>query len=94
MGKDRVWLFEDLKRTKHACTLMKAEAALRAWKFTEGRSKGHARVWNYGHVTLTLHTPHGRSGKNMDPRAVAMVIRKIEEAAVLQLQEEEANATD
>lgn len=38
-------------------------------------------------MTLTVHEPHGRSGKNLDPGAVAMVIRKIEEADVLQQQE-------
>ena len=95
MAKDRIWLLEELKRTKQACTLAKAENALRAWTFTEGRSRGHVRVWNYRHITLTLHAPHGRHGSNMDTGAVAMVIRKIEEAAVLQQQEEEkANASD
>jgi hypothetical protein len=80
---------EDLKRKKHSCTLDEVETALRAWKFTEGRTKGHARVWNYKHVTLTLHVPHGRSGKAMDPGAVATAIRKIEEAALMQEQEDE-----
>ena len=53
-----------------------------AWGFAAGRSKGHVQVWTYKHITLTVHAPHG--GRNMDPGAVAMVIRKIEEADILQ----------
>jgi hypothetical protein len=51
------------------------------------------RVWNYKYVTITMHAPHGRGGRSLDPGAVSMVIRKIEEAAVLQ-QQEEAEADD
>jgi hypothetical protein len=91
MAKDKKrQLLAELKRQKHSCTLKQAEEALRVWGFTEGRTKGNVRVWNYKHVTLTLHSPHGRAGKNLDPGAVAMVIRKIEEAEVVQLKEEEA----
>jgi hypothetical protein len=80
---------EELKRKKRSCTLDEVEIVLRAWRFTEGRTKGHARVWNYKHVTLTLHVPHGRSGRAMDPGAVATAIRKIEEAALMQGQGDE-----
>jgi len=90
MAKDKKRrLLAELKERKHSCTLKQVEDALRAWEFTE-RSKGHVRVWNYKHVTLTVHSPHGRAGKNLDPGAVAMVIRKIEEAEVVQQEEEEA----
>jgi predicted RNA binding protein YcfA (HicA-like mRNA interferase family) len=86
--KDR--LLADLKRKKYGATLKDAEAALVEWGFEAGRTKGHAQVWAYKYVTLTVHAPHGKSGKNLDPGAVAMVIRKIEEAETLQ-QEEESN---
>jgi hypothetical protein len=78
-------LLEDLKRAKKASSLFRAEAALAAWGFRIGRSKGHVRVWSYRHITITMHVPHG---KDLDPGAVAMAIRKIEEAAALQRREE------
>jgi len=47
------------------------------------------------HITLTLHAPHGKSGgNNLAPGAVSMVIRKIEEADILQQVEREAEAED
>jgi len=82
-------LLEELKRKRNSSALSDAETVLRAWQFMEGRSKGHARVWSYRHITLTLHVPHGRGGRVMDPGAVAMVIRKVGEAALLQEKEEE-----
>ena len=84
MAKTRERLLEKLKQKKHASTRRDVEAALEAWGFTAGRSKGYVQVWSCGPITLTLHEPHGRRGKNLDPGAVAMVIKKIEEAAVLQ----------
>lgn len=87
MAKTKERLLADLRRIKNSCTLPEAEKALTAWDFTLGKSKGHARVWNYKHVTVTVHVPHGKSGKMMDPGAVATVIKKIEEAAVLQMEE-------
>jgi hypothetical protein len=53
------------------------ETALAASGFSKGRSKGHVQVWSFEHLTLTLHRPHG---KHLDPGAVAMVIKLIEEA--------------
>ena len=94
MAKGKGRLLQSLKEQKRSCTLAQAEDVLRAWGFTEGRSKGHARVWNYKQVTLTVHVPHGRSGSSMDPGAVAMVIRKVEEAEVLQEMEKEADDAD
>jgi hypothetical protein len=88
MAKKRDRLLERLKQKKYASTRKDAEAALESWGFTAGRSKGHAQVWSCRHITLTLHAPHGRAGKKLDPGAVAMVIKKIEEAALLQEQEE------
>jgi len=85
MGKDKRQLLAELRQKKHSCTLEEAEAALRAWGFKQGRAKGHARVWNHGSITLTLHKPHG---KHMDPGAVATVIRGIERVP----QQEDANA--
>lgn len=90
MASKKELLLVDLKRKKYSSTLKDAEAALREWGFEAGRTKGHAQVWTYKHITLTVHVPHGKSGKNLDPGAVAMVVRKLEEAATLQ-QEEEAN---
>lgn len=74
-------LLDGLKERKRSSTLADAEAVLRAWGFTEGRAKGHARVWTFREVVLVLHRPHG---KHMDPGAVAMVIRCIERAEILQ----------
>ena len=85
MGRNRWRLLDGLKERKRSCTLAEAEAALRSWGFSEGRAKGHARVWTFRDVVVVLHRPHG---KHMDPGAVAMVIRCIERAEVLQ--EEEA----
>ena len=82
-------LLEELRNQKKSCVLEDAENALREWGFILGRTKGHARVWNYKHVTLTLHVPHKR-GKSMDPGAVAMVLKKIAEAALVQEQEGKA----
>lgn len=93
MAKSKKRLLADLKSARKTCSLDQAEAALAAWGFTAGRGKGNVRVWNYRHVTITMHAPHGRGGKNLDPGAVSMAIRKIEEAAVLQNQEE-AEADD
>lgn len=87
MAREKERLLADLKRKKNASSLKDAEAALVEWGFTPGREKGHVRVWSYKHITITLHAPHGKSGKNLDPGAVAMVIRKIEEAATLQHEE-------
>ena len=84
-------LLEELKQKKNSCTLEDAENALRGWSFIPGRTKGSVRVWNYNRVTITLHVPHGKSGKTMDPGAVAMVIRKIAEAAIAQKQEGKAD---
>jgi hypothetical protein len=81
MARDRRHLLGGLKERKRSCTLAEVEAVLRAWGFTEGRSKGHARVWTFMDVVLVLHRPHG---KHMDPGAVAMVIRCIERAEILQ----------
>ncbi|MFL6193746.1 MAG: hypothetical protein ACJ75H_06215 [Thermoanaerobaculia bacterium] len=82
MAKDKKKLLEELRQKKRSCSLAEAEAALEAWGFTPGRKKGHTQVWSYKHVTLTLHAPHG--GRDMDPGAVAMTIRKIEEADLIQ----------
>jgi predicted RNA binding protein YcfA (HicA-like mRNA interferase family) len=88
MARDKRKLLEDLRRRKRSCSYQEVEAALEAWGFAPGRTKGHAQVWSYKHVTLTLPQPHGKSGKNdLDPGAVALVIRKIEEADVLQQSE-------
>lgn len=87
MAKKREQLLARLKQKKNASTLKDAEMVLESWGFLPGRSKGHAQVWSFRHITLTLHAPHGRSGKSLDPRAVAMVIKKIEEAALLREEE-------
>jgi hypothetical protein len=88
MAKSKKQLLEALRQKKHSCSLSEAEVALAAWGFQAGRQKGNTRVWNYKHVTLTLHSPHGKSGSNnLDPGAVAMVLRKIEEADALQQSE-------
>ncbi|HKI01072.1 MAG TPA: hypothetical protein VKK31_03745 [Thermoanaerobaculia bacterium] len=88
MAKNKKLLLEALRQKKNSCSLSEAEAALAAWDFQAGRQKGNTRVWNYKHVTLTLHVPHGKSGgRNLDPGAVAIVIRKIEEADAIQQSE-------
>jgi hypothetical protein len=81
MAKEKREILAELKAKKHACPLGLAEIALAAWDFTKGRSKRKAQVWTFEHVTLTLHRPHGM---HLKPGAVAMVIRKIEEADKLQ----------
>jgi predicted RNA binding protein YcfA (HicA-like mRNA interferase family) len=86
MPEENQRLLSELRTKKHSCTSRLAEEALKAWGFRQGRSKGHSQVWNYKHVTVTLHKPHG---KHMKAGAVAMVIRKIEEAAVVQQEEKQ-----
>jgi len=87
MAKDKQKILEELRQKRRSCSQGEAEAALEAWGFIRGRSKGHAQVWSYKQVTLTLHAPHG--GRDMDKGAVAMVIRKIEEADLMQQEEKE-----
>jgi hypothetical protein len=86
--RGRWQLLDGLKERKRSCTLAEVEAVLRAWGFAEGRAKGHARVWTFRDVVLVLHRPHG---KHMDPGAVAMVIRCIERAEILQEGAEDAD---
>lgn len=88
MGKGKKKILEELRQKRRSCSQGEAEAALEAWGFVRGRSKGHAQVWSYKQVTLTLHAPHG--GRDMDKGAVAMVIRKIEEADLVQQAEKES----
>lgn len=82
MAKNRKKLLEELRQKRRSCSQTEAEAALEAWGFTRGRQKGNSQLWTYKHVTLTIHAPHG--GRDMDPGAVSMVIRKIEEADLVQ----------
>lgn len=88
MAKSKREILEELRQKRRSCSQSEAEAALEAWGFVRGRSKGHAQVWSYKQVTLTLHAPHG--GRDMDKGAVAMVIRKIEEAALIQQAEQKS----
>lgn len=81
MAREKREILAELKAKKRACPIDLAETALAAWGFAKGRSKRKAQVWKFEHVKLTLHRPHG---KHLDPGAVAMVIRKIEEADTLQ----------
>lgn len=83
MARNKERLLADLKRKKYSCPQKEAEAVLTAWGFEPGRAKGNAQVWTYKHITLTVHAPHGKNSKHLDPGAVAMVIRKVEEAATL-----------
>lgn len=87
MAKTRRRLLEELRQKKRSCSKAEAEAALEAWGFMRGRAKGHVQVWSYKHITLTLHSPHG--GRDMDPGAVAIIIRKIEEAEIVQQAEDQ-----
>jgi predicted RNA binding protein YcfA (HicA-like mRNA interferase family) len=87
MSKSKQKILEELRRKRRSCSQREAEAALEIWGFARGRSKGHAQVWSYKQVTLTLHAPHG--GRDMDKGAVAMVIRKIEEADLVQQAEQQ-----
>lgn len=75
MAKDPEALLADLYQKKRSCTLSRAEAALRAWRFQPGKHRGKAQVWRNGAILITLHRPHG---KHMDPGAVQSVIRGIE----------------
>jgi len=86
MPESRRDLLIRLKERKRSCTLADAEAALQAWGFKVGRTKGHSRVWAFRSVVVVMHRPHG---KHMDPGAVTMVIRCIERAEVLQQEETE-----
>lgn len=86
MANDREKALATLRRAKRSCTLREVEAALEAWGFSRRGTRGHAQVWTYRSVSLTLHLPHG---KHLDPGAVAMVIRMIDAVAVLQQPEEE-----
>jgi hypothetical protein len=81
MRKEKREILAELRAKKHACPLALVETALAAWGFAKGLSGRKAQAWNFEHVTLTLHRPHE---KHLDPGAVAMVIRKIEEADTLQ----------
>jgi predicted RNA binding protein YcfA (HicA-like mRNA interferase family) len=90
VARDKRRLLEELRQKKRSCSFGEAEAALIAWGFVAGRSKGHVQVWTCKHVTLTLHAPH----KDLDPGAVAMIIRKIEEADILQQMEQKGEGGD
>lgn len=92
VAKNKRRLLEELRQKKRSCSLGEAEAALTAWGFLAGRSNGHVQVWTYKYVTLTVHAPHG--GKDLDPGAVAMIIRKIEEADILQQIEQKGENSD
>ncbi len=91
MAKDRKRrLLAELRQKKYSCRPSEAEAALTAWGFTPGRKQGHSQVWSYKFIQVTVHEPHGKGGgNNLDPGAVAMIIRKIEEAEALQQKERE-----
>jgi predicted RNA binding protein YcfA (HicA-like mRNA interferase family) len=86
MPKSKAKLLEELRQKKRSCSQSEADAALEAWGFSPGRSKGHSQVWTYKSITLTVHAPHG--GRDMNVGAVNMVIRKIEEADLLRQAEE------
>lgn len=92
VARNKRRLLEELRQKKRSCSQSEAEAALVAWGFAAGRSKGHVQVWTYRHVTLTVHAPHG--GKDLEPGAVAMIIRKIEEADILQQMEQKEEDSD
>lgn len=77
MRESRRRLLERLKQIRHSCTLLEAEAALAASGFVQSRSKGHTQAWHYEELTLTLYKPHG---KHLNPGAVALIIRMIEQA--------------
>lgn len=89
MTREKREILAELKAKKHACPLALAETALAAWNFAKGGAKRKAQVWKFEHVTLTLHRPHG---KHLAPGAVAMVIRKIDEADTLQRSTRRFNA--
>jgi predicted RNA binding protein YcfA (HicA-like mRNA interferase family) len=91
MPDPRRHFLEQLKQTRRSCTLRAAERALEAWGFIKGRTKGHTRAWNYEEVTLTLHKPHG---KHLDSGAVALIIKKIEQADLRQQQEKTEKLPD
>jgi predicted RNA binding protein YcfA (HicA-like mRNA interferase family) len=69
---------------------MEAEEALATSGFVQGRSKGHTRAWHYEEITLTLHRPHG---KHLNPGAVALIIKTIEEAGLRQERKEKETPT-
>ena len=81
MTREKREILAELKAKKHACPIALVETALAAWDFAKGRAKRKAQVWKFEHVKLTLHRPHGM---HLNPGAVAMVIKKIEEANTLQ----------
>ena len=90
MRESRRRLLERLKQIQHACTLMEAEAALAESGFIQGRSRGHTRAWRYEEITLTLHRPHR---KHLSSGAVALVIKKIEQAGPRQDRKEKETPT-
>lgn len=90
MAKDREQLLAELREKKANCKLARAQKALKAWSFEKRpRRKQNVEVWTYRHITLTLHAPHPPKGP-MKPGAVTQVIKMIEEAKLLQDDEEES----
>jgi predicted RNA binding protein YcfA (HicA-like mRNA interferase family) len=91
MAKDKERLLADLRRRRNSALLNEAVAVLVAWGFVLRQNKGHVQVWTYRTITLTVHSPHGKRGRKLGPGAVSMILRKIDEAVLLQREDDDAH---
>jgi hypothetical protein len=84
MLNDRNQLLQDLKARRQHRTLGEVKKLLLAYGFVERRARKENSVWSRGVVSLTLPTPHERFLK---VPYVRLVVRKIEEAEILDREE-------
>jgi len=84
--RDREHLLLDFQRKRGDCTLEEAERLLRAYGFLRRAASKEASVWKRGNITLTLPRPKGRV---LLVAYVALVLRKIREAEMLGIPEEQ-----
>jgi hypothetical protein len=85
MPQDKHQLVQELKASKQHRTLGEIRKLLEAFGFVERRARKENSVWSRGVVSLTLPTPHD---KFLKTAYVRLVIRKIEEAEILDREEE------
>lgn len=81
MPRDKHQWLKELKTRKQHRTLGEVKKILEMFGFVERRARKENSVWSRGVVSLTLPTPHG---KFLKTAYVRLVIRKIEEAEILE----------
>ena len=84
--RDRDQLLSDFQRQRADRSLADAERLLKAYGFVRRAATKEASVWKRGSITLTLPRP---KGKALLVAYVALVLRKIREAEMLGIAEEQ-----